>query len=69
MEKLSLHDSLRIYLPGLFLSILVYLFVTGKADEISVVSLPALFVVLLVDKFYIHIIRLYTKRLLKKKLF
>lgn len=50
MDKLNLHDSLRIYLPGLFLSALFYLFITGKADDIGVIVIPALFVGLFLDK-------------------
>lgn len=49
MDKLNLHDSLRIYLPGLFFCFLFYLIMFGTLNDIAIIVLPSLFVGLLFD--------------------
>ncbi len=44
MDKLTLHESLRIYIPGLLLSILLYCLFQSNTTGISNVAIPAIFV-------------------------
>ncbi|MFP2997799.1 hypothetical protein ABN763_17940 [Spongiivirga sp. MCCC 1A20706] len=47
MEKFSLNESLRIYLPGLFLSILLFIILNVSLDGVEMILLPAIFIALL----------------------
>ena len=49
MEKFSLHESLRIYLPGLLLAGLVYFIIKQTLNDIQVILLPAVFVGILLN--------------------
>jgi hypothetical protein len=49
MEKFNLHESLRIYLPGLLLTGLLYVIVNQTIREIQLVLVPAIFVGFLVN--------------------
>ena len=49
MEKFSLHESLRIYLPGLLLTGLIYFIVNLTLQDIQLILLPALFVGILLN--------------------
>jgi hypothetical protein len=44
MDKLSLHESFRIYLPGLLFCIIAYSLFNDSFQDISVVAIPAIFV-------------------------
>jgi hypothetical protein len=44
MEKMSLHESLRIYVPGLLLCLILFLLFSGTVKDSGFVAIPAIFV-------------------------
>jgi len=44
MEKLNLHESLRIYIPGLLLSMQLYILFQEKFTGLSNIAVPAIFI-------------------------
>lgn len=47
MDKISLHDLLRIYVPGLLLTIVLFFLWTGSLEDVGIAIIPAIFISLL----------------------
>ena len=68
MDKLNLHDSLRIYLPGLLFSLLLYWISFGTLNEAGNTIIPAIFVGFLLDAPLTKIQRVYFDNMVERKL-
>jgi hypothetical protein len=67
MDKLSLHESFRIYLPGLLFCILLYSLFNDSFQDISVVAIPAIFVGFAINVPLLLINRWYFQKVLAPK--
>jgi len=54
MDKLNLHEGLRIYIPGLLFCIILFALFTGSISNIGDVAVPAIFVGFAINSF-LHI--------------
>lgn len=49
MEKLNVHETLRIYLPGLLFTLIVYFTINLTLKDANTILIPAIFVALLIN--------------------
>jgi len=66
MDKLSFHDSLRIYFPGILFSAVFYAIIKQNLQDISVILIPSLFVGFILNVLFHYASTRFFNRILMK---